>query len=352
MSRSPPRTCRGSSIRTIPRLKGKELRLKQQYFFVSASLQDILATHLSEGRTLVSMPDAIAIQLNDTHPALAIPELMRLLVDEHGLNWAESWSITTRRVRVYQSYAAAGSAGDLAGGAHRAVAAAASARSSTLINRDFLRELAARYPHDQDRQRRLSIITEDGERRLRMAHLAVIGSHHVNGVAQLHSELMRRSVFSGFAEMYPARFVNVTNGIAVRRWLKQSNPGLVGAAHRAAGLGVGERSRGARHGSPERPMIPSSAAISAASSARTSRDWPRRCMRRTGVEIGIDSLFDVQVKRIHEYKRQLLNLLHVVTRYRRILEDPGADVVPRTVIFAGKAAPGYAMAKVHRQAHQ
>src|SRR5580698_3900840 len=323
--------------------QGKELRLKQQFFFVSASLQDILATHLSEGRTLASMPDSIAIQLNDTHPTVAIPELMRLLIDEHGLSWAESWAITTR-VFSYTNHTLLPEALETWPVAMIERLLPRHLQIVYLINRDFLQDLAVRYPQDHERQRRLSIFTEGGERRMRMAHLAVIGSHHVNGVAQLHSELMCRSVFSGFAEMYPGRFVNVTNGIAVRRWLKQSNP-------RLASL-VTERLGSAWENDLEE-LGRLAAAADEPEFRRHFRGIKRtnkqrlasEVMRRTGVEIDVDSLFDVQVKRIHEYKRQLLNLLHVVVRYRRICEARAANVVPRTVIFAGKAAPGYAMAK-------
>jgi glycogen phosphorylase len=323
--------------------QGKELRLKQQYFFVSASLQDILATHLLEGRTLVSMPDSIAIQLNDTHPALAIPELMRLLIDEHGLTWAESWAITTG-VFAYTNHTLLPEALETWPVALIERLLPRHLQIVYLINRDFLQDLAARHPQDHERQRRMSIITEGGERHMRMAHLAVIGSHHVNGVAQLHSELMCRSVFSGFAEMYPSRFVNVTNGIAVRRWLKQSNPGLASL--------VTERLGSAWENDLEE-LGRLAAAADEPEFRRHFRGIKRtnkqrlasEVMRRTGVEIDVDSLFDVQVKRIHEYKRQLLNLLHVVVRYRRICEGRAQPVVPRTVIFAGKAAPGYAMAK-------
>jgi starch phosphorylase len=323
--------------------QGKELRLKQQYFFVSASLQDILATHLLEGRTLVSMPDAIAIQLNDTHPALAIPELMRLLIDEHGLTWAESWAITTG-VFAYTNHTLLPEALEAWPVALIERLLPRHLQIIYLINRDFLQELAARYPQDHERQRRMSIVTEEGERYMRMAHLAVIGSHHVNGVAQLHSELMRRSVFSGFVEMYPARFVNVTNGIAVRRWLKQSNPGLASLLTERLGSAwendleeLGRLAAAADEPEFRRHFR----GIKRTNKQRLASE----VMRRTGVEIDVDSLFDVQVKRIHEYKRQLLNLLHVVVRYRRICEARAAQVVPRTVIFAGKAAPGYAMAK-------
>jgi glycogen phosphorylase len=323
--------------------QGKELRLKQQYFFVSASLQDILATHLAEGRTLASMPDAVSIQLNDTHPALAIPELMRLLVDEHGLSWDESWSIT-RGVFGYTNHTLLPEALETWPVALIERLLPRHLEIIYLINRDFLLELERHRPHDLDAQRRLSIITEEGERRVRMAHLAVIGSHHVNGVAQLHSELMQKSVFAGFAEIYPGRFVNVTNGIAVRRWLKQSNPGLSALITQRLGFSWENdleelgRLAGAA-GEPE--FLRHFRGVKRTNKQRLADE----VMRRTGVELRIDSLFDVQVKRIHEYKRQLLNLLYVVVRYQRIRANPLADIVPRSVIFAGKAAPGYAMAK-------
>jgi glycogen phosphorylase len=323
--------------------QGKELRLKQQYFFVSASLQDILATHLSEGRSLASMPDSIAIQLNDTHPTVAIPELMRLLIDEHGLSWSESWQITTS-VFSYTNHTLLPEALETWPVALFERLLPRHLQIIYLINRDFLLSVDARYPGDHDRQRRLSIIDDGGDRRVRMAHLAVIGSHRVNGVAQLHSDLMREQVFSGFADLYPDRFVNVTNGIAVRRWLKQSNAGLSALLTESLGsawendLEELGRLTGAADDAEFRRQFRAIKRIN-------KRRLADEVMRRTGVEISVDSLFDVQVKRIHEYKRQLLNLLYVVTRYRRIRENPHAHVVPRSVIFAGKAAPGYAMAK-------
>ncbi|HWY97148.1 MAG TPA: glycogen/starch/alpha-glucan phosphorylase [Steroidobacteraceae bacterium] len=323
--------------------QGKELRLKQQYFFVSASLQDILATHLSEGRTLASMPDSIAIQLNDTHPAVAIPELMRLLVDERGLSWAESWQITTG-VFSYTNHTLLPEALETWPVAMFERLLPRHLQIIYLINRDFLQSVETRYPGDDERRRRLSIIDDGGDRRVRMAHLAVIGSHRVNGVAQLHSDLMRMHVFSGFADMYPDRFINVTNGIAVRRWLKQSNPGLSALLTEHLGscwendLEELGRLTGAAEDAEFRRQF---RGIKRTNKQRLADE----IMRRTGVELSVNSLFDVQVKRIHEYKRQLLNLLYVVTRYQRIRENPSADVVPRTVIFAGKAAPGYAMAK-------
>src|ERR1700688_3145217 len=323
--------------------QGKELRLKQQYFFVSASLQDILLTHLSEGRSLASLPDSIAIQLNDTHPAVAIPELMRLLVDEHGLSWSESWHITTG-VFSYTNHTLLPEALETWPVEMFERLLPRHLQIIYLINEDFLQSVESRYPGDHDRLRRLSIIDDGGDRRVRMAHLAVIGSHRVNGVAQLHTELMRKQVFSGFADLYPDRFINVTNGIAVRRWLKQSNPGLSALLTERLGSAW------------ENDLEELGRLIGAADDAEFRRRFrgiqrtnkqrlADEIMRRTGVELSVNSLFDVQVKRIHEYKRQLLNLLYVVTRYQRIRENPRADVVPRTVIFAGKAAPGYAIAK-------
>ena len=323
--------------------QGKELRLKQQYFFVSASLQDILATHLIEGRSLASIPDSIAIQLNDTHPTVAIPELMRLLIDEHGLSWSESWEITTR-VFSYTNHTLLPEALETWPVAMFERLLPRHLQIIYVINRDFLQAVEASYPGDNDRRRRLSIIDDDGGRRVRMAHLAVIGSHRVNGVAQLHSDLMRKHVFSGFADLYPARFINVTNGIAVRRWLKQSNPGLSALLTERLGsawendLEELGRITGAADDAEFRRQF---RGVKRTNKQRLADE----VMRRTGVEVSADSLFDVQVKRIHEYKRQLLNLLYVVTRYQRIRENPRADIVPRTVIFAGKAAPGYAMAK-------
>jgi starch phosphorylase len=323
--------------------QGKELRLKQQYFFVSASLQDILATHLSEGRSLASMPDSIAIQLNDTHPAVAIPELMRLLIDEHGLSWIEGWQITSR-VFSYTNHTLLPEALETWPIAMFERLLPRHLQIIFLINREFLQSVETRYPGDQERRRRLSIIDDEGDRRVRMAHLAIIGSHRVNGVAQLHSDLMRTQVFSGFADLYPDRFINVTNGIAVRRWLKQSNPGLSALLTDRLGFAWENdleelgRLTGAVEDTEFRRQF---RGVKRTNKQRLADE----VMRRTGVEISVDSLFDVQVKRIHEYKRQLLNLLYVVSRYRRIRENPRADLVPRTVIFAGKAAPGYAMAK-------
>jgi starch phosphorylase len=323
--------------------QGKELRLKQQYFFVSASLQDMLVTHLREGRSLESLPDSIAIQLNDTHPTVAVPELMRLLIDEHGLSWADSWKIATGMI-AYTNHTLMPEALETWPVAMYRRLLPRHLEIIYLINRDFLRMVEALYPGDLDRQRRLSIISDDPEQRIRMAHLAVVCSHRVNGVAQLHSDLIRKHLFAGFAEIWPSKFINVTNGIAVRRWLKESNPGL--SAMLTERLGSAWENDleeiGRLIGSADDPEFRRRfRAIKLANKQRLADE----VMRRTGVEVRVDSLFDVQVKRIHEYKRQLLNLLYVVSRYRRIRENPDADIVPRTVIFAGKAAPGYFLAK-------
>jgi starch phosphorylase len=323
--------------------QGKELRLRQQYFFVSASLQDILAQHLNENRPLESLPEAIAIQLNDTHPALAIPELLRLLLDEHELEWEQAWAMT-RRVFAYTNHTLLPEALETWPVAFFERLLPRHLQIIYLINRALLEEVSARWPHDAERRRRMSLIDEAYGRHVRMAHVAVVGSHQVNGVARLHSELMRQTIFRDFAELYPDRFTNVTNGIAVRRWLKQSNPGLSGLLTQHLGhawendLEELERLRGAIDDSGFRAEM-------RAIKLRNKEQFADVILRRVGVEVSVDSMFDVQVKRIHEYKRQLLNLLYVITRYNRLRENPQAVPVARTVVFAGKAAPGYVMAK-------
>jgi glycogen phosphorylase len=323
--------------------QGKELRFKQQYFFVSASLQDMLAQQLAEGRPLEELPDGIAIQLNDTHPALAIPELMRLLMDEHEMAWEQAWDIT-RRVFSYTNHTLLPEALEVWPVTFFERILPRHLQIIYLLNRALLDEISARHPHDQDRRQRMSLIDESHGRMVRMAHLAVFASHTVNGVARLHSELMKQTIFSDFAELYPDRFTNVTNGIAVRRWLKQSNVGLSALLTERLGhawendLEELERLRWVADD-------PGFRARFAAVKAENKRRLAETIQRRIGVEMDPDSLFDVQVKRIHEYKRQVLNLLYVITRYNRIRANPKAPVVPRTVVFAGKAAPGYTMAK-------
>jgi starch phosphorylase len=323
--------------------QGKELRFKQQYFFVSASLQDMLAQQLAEGRSLEELPDSIAIQLNDTHPALAIPELMRLLIDEHEMEWDRAWDIT-RRVFAYTNHTLLPEALEVWPVAYFERILPRHLQIIYLVNRALLEEISARHPQDHDRRQRMSLIDEGHGRMVRMSHLAVVASHTVNGVAKLHSDLMKRTIFADFAELYPERFTNVTNGIAVRRWLKQSNPGLSALLTERLGhawendLEELERLRWAADDAEFRAHF-------AAIKVENKRRLAETIQRRIGIEVDPASLFDVQVKRIHEYKRQLLNLLYVITRYNRIRANPAAEVIPRTVVFAGKAAPGYTMAK-------
>ena len=323
--------------------QGKELRFRQQYFCVSASLQDILTQHLYEQRDLRELADAVAIQLNDTHPALTVVELMRLLVDEHGFEWAEAWRMT-RAICGYTNHTLLPEALETWPVSYFERFLPRHLQIVYQINRDFLEEVSAKYPHDMDRRRRMSLIHEEGDRRVRMAYLSVVGSHRVNGVAKLHSQLMRETIFADFAQLWPDRFTNVTNGIAVRRWLKQANPGFSQL--------ITERLGFAWENDLE-DLERLKWAIEDADFRRRFRDVKRANKERlaTTIElllntkVSVDAMFDVQVKRIHEYKRQLLNLVYVVVRYLRILDNPNSDIVPRVVLFAGKAAPGYWMAK-------
>ena len=323
--------------------QGKELRFKQQYFFVSASLQDLLAQHLAEGRPLDTLPDSVAIQLNDTHPALAIPELLRLLVDEHEVSWEQAWDIT-RRTFSYTNHTLLPEALETWPVEFFERILPRHLQIIYLVNRALLDEVSARTPGDLDRRQRMSLIDEAHGRHVRMAHLAVVASHTVNGVAKLHSELMKQTIFADFARDFPDRFTNVTNGIAVRRWLKQSNPGLSALLTERLGHGWEndlEELERLRDAADDGQFCMRFARIKSDNKRRLAET----IQRRIGVEVDPASLFDVQVKRIHEYKRQLLNLLYVVTRYNRIRANPSGDFVPRTVVFAGKAAPGYTMAK-------
>ncbi len=324
--------------------RGRELRLRQEYFFASATVQDILARFLEEGRPLAALPDHVAIQLNDTHPTLAIVELLRLLLDEHGLDWDTAWELT-RRTCGYTN--------------HTLLPEALERWPVELferllprhlqlvyeINRRFLEEVNHRHPGDVDRLRALSLIDEEPPRSVRMAHLAVVGSHRVNGVAELHSRLLRTAVFRGFAELWPERFTNVTNGVTPRRWLHHANPPLARLVSSRIGRGwVADLDQLARlEPAAEDPAF--RAAFREAKRACKER-LAGLVRERLGIAIDPASLYDVQVKRIHEYKRQLLNVLHVVTLYNRLRGDAHYDPPPRTVIFAGKAAPGYHTAKL------
>jgi starch phosphorylase len=325
---------------------GRELRLRQEYFFTSASIQDILARHLAEHGSLANLAEKVAIHLNDTHPAIGVAELMRLLVDEHGFAWSPAWVITEKTFS-YTNHTLMPEALETWPVALMQQVLPRHLEIIFRINHEFLRLAEALRPGDMAFQRRLSLIDEGtggSERRVRMAHLSIVGSHRVNGVSKLHSDLLVETIFADFAALWPDRFTNMTNGVTPRRWLTQANPGL--AALIDSALGDGWR----RDLDLLKGLQPHAEEAGFRHAFRRVKQHNKHQLaalihRSTGISVNPDSLFDVQVKRIHEYKRQLLNVLHVVTRYRAILAQPQADWVPRTVIFAGKAASSYTTAK-------
>jgi starch phosphorylase len=326
---------------------GKELRLKQQYFLVTCSLQDMLRLHLKHSDDLDAFRSKFVVQLNDTHPAIAVPELMRLLLDEHGLEWERAWEVA-RNTFAFTN--------------HTLLPEALETWPVTLlgrllprhleiiyeINQRFLDEVRMRYLLDQDQERiaRLSLISGEGEQQVvRMANLATVGSFAVNGVAALHTELLKSTVMSEFSDLWPDKFHNVTNGVTPRRFLRLSNRGLCELISRNIGDHWVTRLEDLRRLEPF------------ADDAGFREDWrqvkldAKRCLAKrikakTGVSVDPDTLFDIQVKRIHEYKRQHLNVLHILTLYERIKQNPNIEMTPRTFVFGGKAAPGYVMAKL------
>jgi len=328
---------------------GKELRLRQQYFFVAASLHDIVRRHRVGHPSLDNFAEKTAIQLNDTHPAVAIPELMRIFVDEHDLPWEKAWDLTVATFG-YTNHTLLSEAletwpVDLFG--------SLLPRHLNIIyeiNRRFLRRVMSRFPYDEPRISRMSLIDEGNpvdphSRRIRMAYLAVVGSHSVNGVAALHTRLLEQYLLHDFHEMFPERFNNKTNGVTPRRWLLQSNPLLADAITARIGDGwpvdLEELHR----------LEPLAEDESFRREVREIKQRNKDALaayieKQTELEIDRGSLFDVQVKRLHEYKRQLLNVLHIVALYLQIKKDPGIQMVPRTFIFGGKAAPAYAAAKM------
>ncbi|WP_418118879.1 glycogen/starch/alpha-glucan phosphorylase [Variovorax sp. 350MFTsu5.1] len=327
---------------------GRELRLHQEYFFCSASVQDLLRRYLRNHKTFDQLSEKVSIHLNDTHPVLAVPELMRLLLDEHGLSWDVAWA-HTQKVFSYTNHTLM----------HEALETWPVEMLGRIlprhlqiiydINAKFLATVTQKVGNDVELMRRLSLVDETGERRVRMAYVAVLASHSVNGVSGLHSELMKQSIFSDFAKIFPERFNNKTNGVTPRRWLAQANPPL--AALLDQRIGKGWR-RDLSQLEALRPMAAQPAFVRAFRHAKRENklrlaNWVEQHLK---IDIDTDAMFDVQVKRIHEYKRQLLNVLHVVTRYHRILDAQAAgtplDMVPRVVVFAGKAASAYAMAKL------
>ena len=323
---------------------GRRLRLAQQHFFVSCSLQDMIRIHLQTSSDVRGFDRRYAAQLNDTHPAVAVPELMRLLMDEHGLGWEEAWDIT-RRTFAYTNHTLLPEAletwsVDLFGSLlprHLQIVYE--------INRLFLDEVRASFPGDEDRVQRMSIIDESGGRSVRMAHLASVGSHTINGVAALHSELLKKSVLRDFHEMWPRKLRNVTNGVTPRRFVALINPGLSRLINEAIGDGW------LRDLEKLRELEPLAEDSAFRAKWRLVKLENKEALaleieERAGVVVEPESLFDIQVKRIHEYKRQHLNVLHAITLYRRLKANPDLDLPPRTLIFAGKAAPGYVMAKL------
>jgi glycogen phosphorylase len=323
---------------------GRELRFIQEYFFVACAMRDIFRRHASSGHRLEDFGKFNAIQLNDTHPALAVAELMRTLVDEHSLSWDAAWQIT-QQTTAYTN--------------HTLLPEALERWPATLfervlprhleivyeINRRFLGEVALRHPGDSERLERMSIVQEQPRKEIRMAHLAIVGSHSVNGVAEMHSELVKSQLVPDFFELWPSRFNNKTNGVTPRRWLLNCNHRLATLISEALGTGwisdLGELVR-------LEPLAADSGFRQAFREAKQKNkaDLAARVRAVTGVAIDPETMYDVQIKRIHEYKRQLLNALHIIHLYCRITEDNTPPPAPKTFIFSGKAAPGYVLAKL------
>jgi len=324
--------------------EGRRLRLKQQHFFVSCSLQDMLRSLEARGIAIEEFPDHWAVQLNDTHPAIAVAELMRLLIDDRHLDWDKAWEITTHSLS-YTNHTLLPEALEKWG---LDLFGSLLPRHLELIyeiNRRFLQQVRIKYPGNEEVLRRVSIIDEDGSKAVRMANLATIASHHVNGVAALHSDLVKSELFPEFAALWPEKFTNVTNGVTPRRWLALSNPRLASLLNEVLGEGwlkdldqLRQLERYADDSSFLERWQGTKLAV--------KNQLSQYIHRHTGVLVDPASLFDVQVKRIHEYKRQHLNALQVVAQYLRIKNGQADGMAPRTVIFGGKAAPGYYMAKL------
>jgi starch phosphorylase len=324
--------------------EGRRLRLKQQHFFVSCSLQDMLRNLDHRGIPVQEFPDHWAVQLNDTHPAIAVAELMRLLIDDKHLDWADAWDITSRALS-YTNHTLLPEALEKWGVDLFSNLLPRHYELICEINRRFLQQVRLKYPGNDQILRKVSIIDEEGRKTVRMAHLATIASHHVNGVAALHSDLVKSELFPEFAALWPEKFTNVTNGVTPRRWVALANPRLSALLDEAVGPGwvsdldqLRQLERFAGDGGFLERWE--------STKLNVKQHLSNYIHRHTGVAVDPQSLFDVQVKRIHEYKRQHLNALQVVAQYLRIKSGDTAGIAPRTVIFGGKAAPGYAMAKL------
>jgi starch phosphorylase len=324
--------------------KGKFLRLKQQYFFVSATLQDIIRKYKINHETFLKFADKTAIQLNDTHPVIAIPDLMRILIDEEGLEWDEAWEITVKTFSYTN---------------HTVVPEALEEWSESImgellprhlqiiyeINRRFLEYVREFYTTDSSIISKLSIIRDYPDKKIRMSNLAIVGCHTVNGVAELHTEILKKTIFYHFHKIFPKKFRNVTNGITPRRWLKSANPLLSGLISERIGdkwVTKLDELKKLEKFTNDKEFL---------ENWRGSKWLNKKLLinlieRDYKLKINPESMFDVQIKRFHEYKRQLLNVLHIITLYNRIKDSPNADYVPRTIIFGGKAAPAYYMAKL------
>lgn len=324
--------------------QGKSLRLAQQFFFVSCSLQDAIRIHLRRGQTIQKFHEKFTFQLNDTHPAIGVAELMRLLIDEHHLAWSVAWDIT-HSCFGYTNHTLLPEALERWSLGLFAQLLPRHLEIIYEINQRFLDQVRLRFPGDEERMRRMSLIDESGEHYVRMAHLAAVGSHAINGVAALHSQLLKQDVLRDFAEMMPEKFSNKTNGVTPRRFMVLSNPRLTNLINRQIGTGWIKNLDELKQLEP------------CADDPHFRQEWRQikqaikhdlasYIYQQQGITVNPDSLFDIQAKRIHEYKRQHLNVLYIITLYNQLKSDPRQAFTPRTFIFGGKAAPGYFMAKL------
>jgi glycogen phosphorylase len=326
------------------RIEGKQLRLEQQYFFVSCSLQDMIRIHLRRGKSLSDFHEAFAVQLNDTHPSIGVAELMRLLVDEHLMDWDAAWAITEKTF-AYTNHTLLPEALE-----KWPLSLFGSLLPRHLeiiyeINRRFLEQVRVRFSNDPARVARMSLIDESGERYVRMAYLATVGSHKVNGVAELHTQLLKETTLHDFWELWPEKFLNITNGVTPRRFMVSNNPRLADLITQKIGDSWIKQLDDLRR---LEPFVDDAGFRSEFQQVKQAnkQDLTDYIHSQTGITVNPESMFDVQVKRLHEYKRQHLNLLHIIALYNRIKRDRRTEIVPRTFIFGGKAAPGYYMAKL------
>jgi starch phosphorylase len=324
--------------------QGKELRLQQQYFLVSCSLQDLLRLHQLRGGRPDNLDEGFAIQLNDTHPALAVPELMRLLLDEHEMSWEDAWRITSATF-AYTNHTLLPEALETWPLSMFGRLLPRHLEIIYEINARFMDEVRERFPGDYERQQRMSLIDDHGGGSVRMANLATVGSFSVNGVSALHTDLLKTRVMRDFDEFYPSKFNNKTNGVTPRRFMALANPELAEliTAHIGEAWITDLNQLRRLEGLADDPLFHTQWRAVKTARKRAAAEQAQRLMK---VEVDLDSMFDVQVKRIHEYKRQQLAVLHIVYLYQRLKENPGFVTAPRTFIFGGKAAPGYTMAKL------